>query len=127
MGDKEEESIEEKVETIGEIIEATFSDKKVADSFGVEIGNEEKERETEEIVEMASSPNKRKMEALKVESKPALDLSAGETTDVKDNVKDGVDCKELPSKRLRVNDLELPKTVKMLLLLFSRPSLTWWW
>jgi len=105
-------SNDDHVESVGEIIEATFSNKTIAESFGTEI--EPEDGPSTEIEEIAASPNKRKIESSKSESVSKLELSPGETTDVEDNVKENSDFKGLPSKRLRVNDFDLPKTVQIL-------------
>jgi len=102
------------VESVGEIIEATFSNKTIAESFGSKVESKEEDEASELETELSSSPNKRKVESLSHERVSVLDLSPGETTDVEDNTKENPDYKGLPSKRLRVNELDLPKTVQVL-------------
>jgi len=112
-----------KVEEIGEIIEDTFKDKKIASKFGdmensldevtsasLQVSFEEGKVSVEELVE-ESSPNKRKVDL--AEKLGTGDLSSGEVTDVEDNVT-GQGAAGMPAKRQRIADPDLPKTCHVL-------------
>jgi len=116
------EGFGDKVEEIGEIIEDTFKDKKIASTFG------DNENEIEEAtsacsklsldekvaVEAAaedSSPNKRKVDP--AEKLGAGYLSSGEITDVEDNITT-VPPAGLPAKRQRIAEPDLPDTCQVL-------------
>jgi len=114
-----------KVEEIGEIIEDTFKDKKIASTFG----DNESENEVEEVTSACmklsldeenvivegiveqSSPHKRKVDL--AEKHNQRDLSSGEVTDVEDNL-NTVDTAGLPAKRQKIGELDLPKTCQVL-------------
>eukprot|EP00092_Neocalanus_flemingeri_P036706 GFUD01039961.1.p1 GENE.GFUD01039961.1~~GFUD01039961.1.p1 ORF type:complete len:567 (+),score=187.86 GFUD01039961.1:84-1784(+) len=112
-----------KIEEIGEIIEDTFKDKKIASTFG-DNENEvnevasaclklslNEENVTVEGVVVDSSPNKRKVD---LAAKLCLgDLSSGEVTDVEDNI-NTIDAPGLPAKRQKIAEPDLPKTCQVL-------------
>jgi len=118
------EGFGDKVEEIGEIIEDTFKDKKIATKFG------EKDDEVEAITSAVqfklslgdenviaedggvedSSPNKRKV----AEKLGTADLSSGEVADVEDNINTTEDAPGLPAKRPKIGEPELPKTCQVL-------------
>jgi len=114
-----------KVEEIGEIIEDTFKDKKIASTFGaaentvnevtstcfkLSLDLDERKESVEELVE-ESSPNKRKVDlAVKL---GIGELSSGEVTDVEDNIS-AHGTAGLPAKRQRIADPDLPKTCQVL-------------
>jgi len=118
------EGFGDKIEEIGEIIEDTFKDKKIATKFG------EKDDEVEAITSAVqsklslgdenviaedggvedSSPNKRKV----AEKLGTADLSSGEVADVEDNINTTEDAPGLPAKRPKIGEPELPKTCHVL-------------
>jgi len=118
----------DKTEEIGEIIDDTFKDMKIASKFGEEenvadmvtsttsnnlklsVVEEESVINDESVEE--SSPHKRKMDlADKLE---AVDLSSGEVADVEDNATHTQDTPGLPAKRQRVGTPDLPSTCQVL-------------
>jgi len=115
------------IEEIGEIIEDTFKDMKIASKFG------EKETEAEVVTSTTnlklsiveeedsvineegleeSSPHKRKIDL--DEKLSTVDLSSGEVADVEDNASHPHDTPGLPAKRQRVGTPDLPSTCQVL-------------
>jgi len=121
------EGFGDKTEVIGEIIEDTFKDKKIASKFGeketdvetvtstttldLSVVEEEDSVINDESVE-GSSPHKRKINI--AEKLGAVDLSSGEVADVEDNATHPHDPPGLPAKRQRVGTPDLPSTCQVL-------------
>jgi len=118
------EGFGDKIEEIGEIIEDTFKDKKIASKFGDNENENEVISATEKLSLDAekvtvgegsvedSSPNKRKVD-LADKLGPA-DLSSGEVADVEDNANTTLEAPGLPAKRQRIGDPDLPSTCQVL-------------
>jgi len=116
------EGVGVKIEEIGEIIEGTFRDKKIASKFGeqndfddvaaaiqnVTVSDTNLTTDTVED----SSPNKRKVD--KVNKLNAVDLSSGEVADVEDNINQVQELPGLPAKRQRISEPDLPSTCQVL-------------
>ena len=121
------EGFGDKIEEIGEIIEDTFKDKKIASKFG----DNENENEVDEVISATeklsldaekvtvgegsieeSSPHKRKVDL--AEKLGLADLSSGEIADVEDNANITLDAPGLPAKRQRIGEPDLPSTCHVL-------------
>lgn len=116
------EGVGVKIEEIGEIIEDTFRDKKIASKFGEQNDIDDVAAAIQNITVSDanlttdtvedSSPNKRKVD--NVNKLNAVDLSSGEVADVEDNINQVQELTGLPAKRQRISEPDLPSTCQVL-------------